>query len=388
MILARGDRRDFVVIDHAGGMHALGKRILGIPASQIRDRLADVDRDELPTVEHACSFVREQQAVRERAKTEAMPDPHSDELAWQDALAKAAIEKEKVERRFAEPKPEKEMTGGREKEGRVWAETAHSTPDKFKDTGLEIAGSTGPEKPLKGLEKRLWDAYRSGPEAHDFAATLDTQGIAFARVTPDEAYKSYREAQFAKALGRGAPVYQESEIVVVRSPGPECLRQGEWAALPRVQRLDQAHAEKYLEALRVDKSKLKGIEPTKAILETSAQDRAAYWQAIRLENAQRIWDGAPTTKKVTRVPAALGKTAERAVGKALDFVGSALEAALAPVLTPEQKREGALTQAERSADTREKLDISIYLADLAARRRRLEEERAANPRRERDDRER
>src|SRR5262249_31939453 len=33
LILARGDRRDFVVIDHAGGDHALSKRITGATAA-------------------------------------------------------------------------------------------------------------------------------------------------------------------------------------------------------------------------------------------------------------------------------------------------------------------------------------------------------------------
>ncbi|MDE2437620.1 MAG: relaxase/mobilization nuclease domain-containing protein, partial [Sphingomonadales bacterium] len=41
LMLARGERRDFVVIDPAGGLHALGKRVLGTTAAQTRERLAD-----------------------------------------------------------------------------------------------------------------------------------------------------------------------------------------------------------------------------------------------------------------------------------------------------------------------------------------------------------
>jgi hypothetical protein len=52
-VLARGDRRDFVVIDQAGGDHALGKRILGVAAGEIRARLTDVDRAQLPSVAQA-----------------------------------------------------------------------------------------------------------------------------------------------------------------------------------------------------------------------------------------------------------------------------------------------------------------------------------------------
>ena len=51
LILARGDKRDFVVIDHAGGDHALSKRITGAPAAEIRARLADIGRRQLPSVD-------------------------------------------------------------------------------------------------------------------------------------------------------------------------------------------------------------------------------------------------------------------------------------------------------------------------------------------------
>jgi hypothetical protein len=53
LILARGDQRDFLAIDRAGGMHALGKRILGVRAAEIRARFSDLSPDELPSVEEA-----------------------------------------------------------------------------------------------------------------------------------------------------------------------------------------------------------------------------------------------------------------------------------------------------------------------------------------------
>jgi hypothetical protein len=53
LILARGDSRDFLVLDREGGIHALGKRILGVSAAQIRSRLSDLGHDRLPTVEQA-----------------------------------------------------------------------------------------------------------------------------------------------------------------------------------------------------------------------------------------------------------------------------------------------------------------------------------------------
>src|SRR4051794_14507687 len=52
-VLARGERRDFVVVDHAGGVHALSKRITGATAAEIRTRLADLDPVTLPDVSQA-----------------------------------------------------------------------------------------------------------------------------------------------------------------------------------------------------------------------------------------------------------------------------------------------------------------------------------------------
>jgi hypothetical protein len=49
-VLAQGTRRDFLVIDAAGHEHSLARRISGAKAKDIRERLADIDRDELPRV--------------------------------------------------------------------------------------------------------------------------------------------------------------------------------------------------------------------------------------------------------------------------------------------------------------------------------------------------
>ena len=48
--LANGDRRDcLVVIDHEGGHHALNKKLTGMTAAEICNRLADLDRSQLPS---------------------------------------------------------------------------------------------------------------------------------------------------------------------------------------------------------------------------------------------------------------------------------------------------------------------------------------------------
>ena len=60
-MLAAGDKRDcFVVVDHAGGHHALNKKLTGLTLAQIRQRLGDLDRAKLPGVDQA--------KIRQRAR--------------------------------------------------------------------------------------------------------------------------------------------------------------------------------------------------------------------------------------------------------------------------------------------------------------------------------
>ena len=60
--LARGDKRDFVVIDPAGETHSLARRIEGAKAKDVRARMADLDAASLPSVEEAREQQKERQA--------------------------------------------------------------------------------------------------------------------------------------------------------------------------------------------------------------------------------------------------------------------------------------------------------------------------------------
>jgi hypothetical protein len=60
-ILARGDKRGFVALDPMGEARAVNKDITGLSAARVRERLADIDPDKLPSVEEA----RTQQRARQ-----------------------------------------------------------------------------------------------------------------------------------------------------------------------------------------------------------------------------------------------------------------------------------------------------------------------------------
>jgi len=61
-VLARGDRRDFVVIDQKGGTHSLARRIEGANTKDIRERMADIDIRRLPSVTEAKDIQRARQS--------------------------------------------------------------------------------------------------------------------------------------------------------------------------------------------------------------------------------------------------------------------------------------------------------------------------------------
>ena len=56
-VLARGDRRVFVVIDHAGNVHSLARRVQGATTADVRDKLKGISLNDLPSVAEARASV-------------------------------------------------------------------------------------------------------------------------------------------------------------------------------------------------------------------------------------------------------------------------------------------------------------------------------------------
>jgi hypothetical protein len=85
-VLARGDRRDFVVIDPKGGTHSLARRVEGATAKDIRARMVGVDPAQLPSVpqaklqlaRQARDGTRTREASREAPAPAPSPAPQAD----------------------------------------------------------------------------------------------------------------------------------------------------------------------------------------------------------------------------------------------------------------------------------------------------------------------
>ena len=84
-ILTQGDRRDFVVVDQAGDVHSLARRLEGVRAKDVRERFDDFDRTELPTVTEAKAL------IAERRHAENYFDRDAADTRWQSSVNDAGI---------------------------------------------------------------------------------------------------------------------------------------------------------------------------------------------------------------------------------------------------------------------------------------------------------
>ena len=159
--IAKGDRRDFIIIDPAGGVHSLG-RCVAARAAEVRSRMADVDRAALPGIEQAIA------AMRNRAKG-------------------SSAERGAVREEFG---PVAADAGKRKPE-----------PDAIQPPSL-------PPPSVRVLDNTVTDirvAYSLNNDARGFSKMLEQQGIHLAAVSPQEA--------------RQNQAYRAGEIVAVNPTG-------------------------------------------------------------------------------------------------------------------------------------------------------------------------
>ena len=165
-VLARGDRRDFVILDEDARVHSLGRQIAGMKAKDLRAFMADIDPDTLPGVKEARAAIRDaapQEPAPEQPTAEPEAAPDRDAASPQDSEAdrqrveslRAAV----IARHSAELK-EQELRHSREVE--TLQENQQAAADKaILSFSQEQARRTMAERPQEpsGFEK-LWRSIR------------------------------------------------------------------------------------------------------------------------------------------------------------------------------------------------------------------------------------
>lgn len=90
-VLARGDRRNFCIVDSEGDVHSLARRIKGAKAADVRARLADIDSKALPNIKQAQEYQRGRNPQQEKGHI--MLDTQQ-----QEEQVRAAITREEEQR--------------------------------------------------------------------------------------------------------------------------------------------------------------------------------------------------------------------------------------------------------------------------------------------------
>ena len=166
--LANGDRRNcFVVIDQAGGFHALNKALTGKTLAEIGARLADLDRS---TLRNATEVSRERQPQRQTAR---------------------------------EAQEGQQYAGAADMRGK--ANTASDGHARGPQPEKKPLGKTAGEIRL------AWSLTRSGQQ---FAQEIDTRGLALVYVSRERADASHRSHAFARTVNRQSRELREGFGVV------------------------------------------------------------------------------------------------------------------------------------------------------------------------------
>lgn len=118
-VLARGDRRDFVILDTDAKVHSLGRQLPGVTAKDLRAFMADIDPDGLPSVKEARAILRDTERP-EPKRDPNQSEPHQSEppapVATEadrqriDKLRAAILERHEVELKEQELRHAREVT--------------------------------------------------------------------------------------------------------------------------------------------------------------------------------------------------------------------------------------------------------------------------------------
>lgn len=169
--LARGEKRDFILVDQAGETHSLARRIDGAKAADIRAKLADVDQARLPDAGAAKTLQADRQAEQQRQAAAAA------QKAEQERQAAEAQRQAEAQRRVAEAaqKAERERWQAMTPK-ELAAEAAKLEPPPLHEVVPEMVAATkAHEDARKGVdaaEKAHQDAWI---EAREGKGSLDSQ---------------------------------------------------------------------------------------------------------------------------------------------------------------------------------------------------------------------
>ncbi len=216
-ILAKGDRRDFVIVDRAGGIHSLARRIEGVKAAQLREFMSGISRDDAKSLAENQAVIDERRRLTSEAMATATREKGysggsdyvsqstaalTDHQKRQDALDKK-IDKEisnRIDRMFGEP------SSGRDSSGDGSETQIDAAQSEFKRRSERIQKELHPFAPSEHeLPTAQRDFRREGEKT-----TLDHRGDGFPQESDMVADASFGDqTSLANSNDRAKARYQK-----------------------------------------------------------------------------------------------------------------------------------------------------------------------------------
>jgi hypothetical protein len=360
---AKGDKRDFVVLDALGDVHSLARRLDGVRVADLRARMKHIDRDSLPDVEQARLAQREPFLDKG-----GVFDRDAADRDWEQRLERGAIKHEEAK---DERKREslRHPVFDRDAQDREWQ-------GRLSDAAMGHAAKAfeaEERRPRSFVEKTIAHLLASYETPEDFTKALAAKRLMPARAT-EKGIAEFRSEIHARNLDadrawRHASVHDDSlpspkllnmpelkpdELVMVNRWGGvhrlghkrvdfQALTERWQAALGEVPTLEAARADmKFQRDLREQKYLGQGEAFNDILNERRADARQRADERAEKKELHRPFDGVPdrSEKGIKVLSGATGM----ALGL-LDFVTSLLDPAPA---RPALREQGDAAQSQRS----------------------------------------
>lgn len=308
-LMANGDRRDcFVIVDEHGAILALNTKTVGARAKDIRAKLADIDRSELPSVAEARQLQRErrqeQQKGEQRSDGRAAYDVLRDEGAraarafywdrdqamqqWEAGLHDAAIRFHESKEREHNPvaRPSRKFTD------REFLPIARPSR-RFTDREIwkaEKSAERAAQVPENGTTAAaLRYSVEQAEQPQQLADALQERGFRLAEVTREDTGQPW-PSRYAELRADTKPAKQQDDRPAWQQP-----KEGELVAFTHtghVYRFNERNTGKTREQLDeylsgIDRSQLPSVTAAKAAAQAEQdQARAAWIEQRRIERQQ------------------------------------------------------------------------------------------------------
>ncbi len=208
-ILARGDRRDFVLIDPQGEDHSLARRIKGARAQDVRERLADLDPVTLPSVSEARAMQDARAKQDRQSTTGGMP------LAVTAETPEATAERVRDEAKVT-PAIDARAVIDRQQQSDQARHEAPAQPEPAEPIANAVDGITKATDGLMNAIGGLVDFFVDGPKPPPTPAELE-QRAAAAAAARERSAKDNEEAEHRRqAINNGAQGTPEQEEMLRR----------------------------------------------------------------------------------------------------------------------------------------------------------------------------